>query len=67
MVTVLKRTNASPRILATKELAVASLQHSVSLPFSPGNFFTKKEHDCRPPPTLLTSLDPLQLLCFLPF
>jgi hypothetical protein len=38
-----------PRILATKELAVAS-QHSLTLPFLPGNFFTKNSMTVIPHP-----------------
>jgi hypothetical protein len=35
--------------------------HCLTLPFSPGNFFYQKQHDCRPPPTLLTLLGSLRL------
>jgi hypothetical protein len=51
----------TPRTLVTKELAVASRQHRLTLPFSAGNFFYQEQHDFLPPSTLLTWLGPLWL------
>jgi hypothetical protein len=51
----------SPRALVTKELAVTSTTHLLILPFLQGNSWPN-QHDCHPPPTLLTSLDPLTFL-----
>jgi hypothetical protein len=52
--------NTSPATLATKELAVASLQRNVSqFLLSQGNF-DQKQHDRLPPPTLLSTVSPIE-------
>jgi hypothetical protein len=40
--------------LATAELAVAPRQHTVHAFFFAREFLTKTQHDCHPPPTLLS-------------
>jgi hypothetical protein len=58
MATAWKCVKTSPWVLATKELAVPSRQHTVSLPFQPGNFWPK-EHNCHLLLTLLAWLGSL--------
>jgi hypothetical protein len=51
----------SPRTLVTKELAVASWQHTISHFLFHQGIFYQKQHDCCPPPTLLAWFGPLRL------
>jgi hypothetical protein len=51
--------NTSTQTLATKELTVASWEPTI---FHHG-IFGKKQHDCHPPPILLTWPGPLQPFC----
>jgi hypothetical protein len=61
MMTAWKCFKTSPRTSATRELAVASWQRTIShFLFHKGIFYQKK-HDCRPRPTLLTWLGLLRL------
>jgi hypothetical protein len=61
MLTAWKCAKASPRTLATKELAVASQQRTVShFLFSSGNFLPK-QHDCRPHPSYVSLFPQLKI------
>jgi hypothetical protein len=42
--------------LATKELAVASQEHTISQLIFHKGIFDQKQHDCHPPSTLLFSV-----------
>jgi hypothetical protein len=46
--------------LATKELAIASLQRTVSHFLFHHGAFVKKQHDCPPPPTLFFPVSPIK-------
>jgi hypothetical protein len=63
-VTAWKYAKTSPWILVTKELAVASRQHTISHFLFHQGIFYQKQHECCPPPTLLAWLGLLQLFCF---
>jgi hypothetical protein len=58
MATAWKCAKTSPHTLATKELALASPQLTVSHFLFYQGIFDQKQHDCHPPPTLLTWLVP---------